>query len=141
MTVRSDTIPWTAKPKDDCAYKEERGIVYIPKDSIVHGLDPRTKLFALVAVSIGSLIASDLYALAIMLALVLGSVAVSGVLREWVHAMRILIPVLLITIVIDVFFTAARYPSGGVLYSGDFWFLHFAATWGTILFAASMTSG
>jgi len=119
--------------------KKKRGIVYVPKDSIVHGLDPRTKLFALVVVSLGSLIANDLYALGIMVALVLGSVAVSGVLREWVHALRILVPVLLITIVIDVFFTAARYPSGGTLYSGDIWFLPLEATWGTILFAASMT--
>jgi energy-coupling factor transport system permease protein len=118
--------------------KKKRGIVYIPKESIIHGLDPRTKLFALVAVSIGSLVASDLYALGVMVALVLGSAAVSGVLREWVHAMRILVPVLLITIVIDAFFTAARYPSGGTLYSGDIWFLHLEATWGTVLFAASM---
>lgn len=118
--------------------KKKRGIVYIPKDSIVHGLDPRTKLFALVAVSIGSLIASDLYVLVIMVALVIGSVAVSGVLREWVHALRILVPVLLITIVVDVFFTAGRHPFGGTLYSGDLWFLHIEATWGTVLFAASM---
>lgn len=119
--------------------KKKRGIVYVPKDSIVHGLDPRTKFFALVAVSIGSLMANDLYALGIMVALVLGSVVVSGVLREWVHAMRILVPVLLVTIVIDVFFTAARYPSGGTLYSGEIWFLHLEATWGTVLFAAAMT--
>ena len=118
--------------------KKKRGIVYIPKDSIVHGLDPRTKLFALVAVSIGSLVASDLSAIGIMVALVLGSVATAGVLREWMRAMRILVPILLITIVVDVFFTAGRYPSGGTLYSGDLWFLHIEATWGTVLFAASM---
>lgn len=119
--------------------KIKRGIVYIPKESLFHGLDPRTKFFALIAISIGSLITSNLYAVGFMVAAVLGLVAASRVLREWLYAMRILIPVLLITIVVDVFFTAAKYPYGGTLYSGDVWFLHIEATWGTILFAASMT--
>jgi energy-coupling factor transport system permease protein len=119
--------------------KTKRGIVHIPKDSVVHGLDPRTKFFALAAVSVGSLLANNLLAIGILVVFVFLCAAAAGIVREWLHAMRVLIPVLLITIVIDVFFTAAKYPAGGILYSGDIWFLHLEATWGTVLFAASMT--
>lgn len=118
--------------------KTKSGIVYIPKDSIVHRLDPRTKLFALILISLGSLLSSDLAGIGIMVALVVGFVAASGIVREWLHAMRILVPILLITIVIDVFFTAGRYSGGEILYSGDLWIFHLKATGGTLLFAASM---
>ncbi|MDK2974303.1 MAG: energy-coupling factor transport system permease protein [Methanofollis sp.] len=119
--------------------KRTRGIVYVPKDSIVHALDPRTKLFALIAVSVASLLSENLVAIGIMVAFVCASALAAGVGRDWLHALRILVPIVLITIVIDVFFTAAKYPGGETLFSAEIWFLHPTATWGTIAFAASMT--
>ncbi len=118
--------------------KRKRGVVHVPKDSVVHGLDPRTKFFALVAVSVGSLVTDNLLVIAVLVVFVCLCAAASGIVREWLHAMRVLVPVLLITIVIDVFFAAAKYPAGGTLYSGEIWFLHLEATGGTVLFAASM---
>lgn len=114
------------------------GISYIPGESFVHSLDPRTKLFVLVIVSIGSLLSGNPLIIGIFLATVLCFAAASGIFREWMHSMRILVPILIITILVDLFFSSSKYSYGTIFYSGDLWILHAEVSYGSVMFAISM---
>jgi len=125
--------------KKKAGQKMKRGLRYIHGDSVIHQLDPRTKLFALISISIASLLSTNLLVIGIICVFVLACAAVSGLFKKWIHEMYILLPMVITIIVIDLFFTSRDYPYGGVLYSGDLWFLHLEATLGTVLFATAMS--
>lgn len=119
--------------------KIKRGMAYIPGDSLVHELDPRTKLFILIAVSAGAILSGNSFSVIIMFAFVVGLVLLSGLLRKWIRSLGILVPLIVITILVDSLFTSSANPYGGTIFSADIWFLHLEMTFGSLKYAATMS--
>lgn len=117
--------------------KRKRGITYIPGDSYLHRLDPRSKLFLLITVSLCSLLTSSFILMAVIFAVVCLLALVSGVLREWTYSLRFFVPLLLFVVIIDAFF-AADYGTGTVIWAGHWWIFSPVLTTGRIVFAGAM---
>lgn len=116
--------------------KMKKGICYIPNDSPVHRLDPRTKLFMLILLSISVLLDTDLLKTFLLFIAVIFAAYASGIFRQWVISLRFILPFLFFIVLIDAFFCSVH--SGAVFFSADFWIFHPKLTQGSIIFAASM---
>ena len=117
--------------------KRKRGITYISGDSYLHRLDPRSKLFLLISISICSLLTSSFTVMAVIFLGVCLLASVSGVLREWSYSLRFFVPLLIFVVIIDAFF-AADYGTGTVIWSGQWWIFSPVLTTGRIAFAGAM---
>ena len=123
--------------KQKSGKKRKRGITYIPGDSYLHQLDPRSKLFLLITISLCSLLTSSF---AVMIMIFLGVcllASFSGVLREWAYSLRFFIPLLIFVVIIDAFF-AAEYGTGTVIWACQWWIFSPVLTTGRVAFAAAM---
>ena len=114
----------------------KKGICYIQNDSPVHRLDPRTKLLMLIFLSISVLFDTDLLKTFILFAAVIFAAYASGIFRQWIRSLRLILPFLFFIVLIDAFFCSVHY--GAVFFSANFWIFHPMLTQGSLNFAASM---
>jgi energy-coupling factor transport system permease protein len=109
---------------------------YEPGDSFLHRLDPRTKILALLLVSVAALFFSSLASMiAVFLFVILIAIG-SGQERKLYHALLLVSPFLAVIVILDSFFP--RVSSGPVYFSAQLWFLHSEVTFAGILFAIAM---
>ena len=111
-------------------------IPYIAGDSVVHRLDPRTKLALLLGFSLLTLLTESPVVMLLLLGAVAAAAALSGLMRPWLHALRMLIPFMIVIIVLDLFFTSQA--SGTVWWSAQWWLLAPALTSGGTAFTIAM---
>jgi energy-coupling factor transport system permease protein len=109
---------------------------FTPGDSFLHRLDPRTKLFSILAVSVAALLFSSLPVLALVFLFELLLAWSSGLLHRFVRALTLISPIFILVIVLDSLFSKAG--SGPVWFSAQIGFLHPEVTPGGILFALAM---
>lgn len=109
---------------------------YQPGNSILHRLDPRTKLVMLVVMSIVALIFSSLPALAVAFLFEIVLAVSSGLVRKFFRALTLVLPLFILVIILDSLFTKSG--SGQVWFSADIWILHPEVTTGGLLFAVAM---
>ena len=82
---------------------------YFPGNSLVHRLDPRTKLIMLVAYIVALFVASDWRSYAVVFAFLVIVVAISRIpLKSILHGMKPLVMILVFTGVLNVFFTTGK---------------------------------
>ncbi len=91
---------------------------YFPGNSVIHRLDPRTKLIMLVVYIVALFTAGGIVTYALMLAFLLTCIALSGIpVKSFVRGLRPLVFILVFTGVLNLFFT----QDGNVLVS--FWII------------------
>ena len=79
---------------------------YFPGNSVIHRLDPRTKLVLLVAYIVALFLAVSWVSYGVMVLLLCSCIAVSGVpVKSFVHGIKPLILVLAFTAILNLFFT------------------------------------
>ncbi|MEN6611279.1 MAG: energy-coupling factor transporter transmembrane component T [Methanoregulaceae archaeon] len=109
---------------------------YLPGDSLLHRLDPRTKLLMLLAMSVVALLFSSLPVLILAFLFETALAVTSGLGKRFFQALTLVSPLFLIVILLDSFFT--KVSSGQVWFSAQVGFLHPEVTTGGILFAVAM---
>lgn len=113
-----------------------RWLSYIPGNSYLHLLDPRTKLIALFLISLTALFLTDL---SLMCALWTGIVVLgvmAGLGRPLLRAILVMMPLVFFVVVLDSFF--ANDPTGIIYYSGQIWLFHPELTSGRIIYGVTM---
>jgi energy-coupling factor transport system permease protein len=116
---------------------ESRALLrFEPGESILHHLDPRTKLLALLVVSMAALFFTSLFAMTTLFAFILALAFISGLVKKLSRAFLLISPFLAIIIILDSLFP--KVSSGPVYFSADIWFLHAGVTLAGILFAITM---
>ncbi|QSZ66569.1 energy-coupling factor transporter transmembrane protein EcfT [Methanofollis aquaemaris] len=116
--------------------KRQRGVHYIKESTWLHRLDPRTKLVALVLLSMAAMATEEPLPLLLIFGTVLITAALSHMTRPFLGSLRLLMPVLLCILIIDAFFPRAAW--GTVYYSAEFWIFHPVLSTGGLLFSAAM---
>lgn len=111
-------------------------LAYEPGVSLLHRLDPRTKILALILVSLAALFFSSLPAMLTLLAVILLLALVSGLAGKLSRAFLLISPFLAVVLILDSLFP--KISSGPVYFSADLWFLHAEVTVTGILFAITM---
>ena len=82
---------------------------YFPGNSLIHRLDPRTKLVMLIAYIVALFLASGWVSYGLMLVFLVGSIAISGVpAKSFVKGMKSLTFILLFTALLNLFFTVGE---------------------------------
>ncbi len=109
---------------------------YESGDSLLHRFDPRTKIFALLLVSVAALLFSSLLAMATVFVFVLAIAVISGMGKRLGRALTLISPFLAVIVILDGFFP--KVSSGPVFFSADLWFMHSEVTFVGILFAITM---
>jgi energy-coupling factor transport system permease protein len=109
---------------------------FVPGDSFLHRLDPRTKLLTVVLVSAASLLVSSLAVMVLLFLFEAALAATSGLMRKFLRALTLVSPLFIMVIVLDSMFSKAS--SGPVLFSAQAGFLHLEVTPGSMVFAAAM---
>ncbi len=111
-------------------------LAYVPGDSFVHLLDPRTRMATVLATALVCLAFETPLPLAGILLLVAAYGWIARLLAPALRALVPLLPLLATIVVIDAFFP--RETSGTVFFSADLGLLHPVLSTGGIVFAASM---
>lgn len=82
---------------------------FFPGSSIVHRLDPRTKLIALIVYIIALFSAGSWVSYGVMLAFLVTCIAISGIpVKAFVHGMKPLVLILIFTGILNLFFTTGE---------------------------------
>lgn len=121
------------------AQKKQRGhrlLSFIPGDTFLHQMDPRTKLIALVLISLTALILTDLALMCVLWMVIVFLGILAGLGAPLLRAILVMLPFVIFVVVIDSFF--AGDPTGIVFYSGQIWFFHPELTSGRIQFGITM---
>lgn len=113
-----------------------RAVGYIPGDSFLHQLDPRTKLLTLIAISIAAFATTSPVRTALLFAFVVGLAAAAGLGRPFSRSLLLLLPLLIFILVIDGLFP--REAWGPVYFSAQIGPFFPEITPGGLLFAAAM---
>jgi len=116
--------------------KNKRGLIYIPGDSVIHSLDPRTKLLMLVVFSIMSFLTTNPLVMGLIFAFIVLFVWKSGLIVKWFSSLRLVIPLIIFVFVLDLFFS--RENSGFELISAQIGFIPLYATEGSLCFSSAM---
>jgi energy-coupling factor transport system permease protein len=90
--------------------RTRRGVRYLPGDSAVHRLDPRTKLLVLISVSLAALMVDTPLPLLPLLGFAGTAALASGLWREWVGSLRLMVPLIIVVVVLDLFVGEGSYP-------------------------------
>lgn len=109
---------------------------YRPGTSFLHRLDPRTKLFSILAISVAALLSGSPAVLLIVFLFELLLAYTSGILERFGRALTLISPLFVLVIVLDSLFSKAA--SGPVYFSAQIGFLHPEVTAGSLLFALAM---
>jgi len=90
---------------------------YFPGNTVVHRLDPRTKLILVIVYIVALFTAKNYVSYLLMLAVLAGCVAVSGIsIKTILNGLKPVIVIVIITAMLNLFYT-----SGDVIWS--FWIL------------------
>ncbi len=117
--------------------RHARGAVsYIPADSFLHRLDPRTKLLLLIAISIAALVTTSPVRTALLFAFVVGLAVAAGLGRPFSRSLLFLLPLFIFIIVIDGLFPEEAW--GPVYFSAQVGPFSPEVSLGGLLFAAAM---
>lgn len=114
--------------------RKKRSISYINGDSFVHNLDPRTKLFILVLISLTAFISSELTVAILLFILVSVMAFFSGLFAEWLKSLRLIVPLLMFIVLIELFFCPES--SGEIFFSGQAGILNPVLSEGSIGYSA-----
>lgn len=109
---------------------------YVPGNSFLHKLDPRTKILGLVVVTSATFLTADPLPMLVPFLFVILLAVFAGQLKGLFRGYIVFIPLLVFVVLIDSFF--AGEPSGTVYFTADIWILHPALTSGRIAFATAM---
>jgi energy-coupling factor transport system permease protein len=116
--------------------KAREKLRYLPGESFIHRLDPRTKIFMLIAFTIAALLtvnpALNLAILSILLALAF----LSGFFRHWSRLLWKVAPLLAIIVIFDSLFSHVSW--GPTLFEANRWILHIWVTPGSIVYALTI---
>lgn len=112
-----------------------RAVGYIPGDSFLHRMDPRTKLLTVLVISIAAFATTSPVRTAFLFAFVAGLAAAAGLARPLFRALLLLLPLLVFIVVIDVFFPEEVW--GQVYFSARFGPFTSVITSGGLLYAAA----
>ncbi len=107
-----------------------------PGDSFLHRLDPRTKLLALIFMSIVALVFSSLPVLVLAFLFELVLAFNSGIMNRFLRALTLVSPIFILVIVLDSFFS--KVSGGPVWFSAQVGFLHPEVTQAGVIFATAM---
>ncbi|MBP2145748.1 energy-coupling factor transport system permease protein [Methanofollis sp. W23] len=116
--------------------KRERGVHYLKGSTWLHRLDPRTKLVALVLLSMAAMATEEPFPLLLVFVTVLAVAALSHLTRPFLWSLRLLVPVLLCIFIIDAF--VPRVAWGTTYFSAEFLVFNLALSTGGILFSTAM---
>jgi energy-coupling factor transport system permease protein len=116
--------------------RAHRVVGYIPADSFLHRLDPRTKLLTLIAISIAAFATISPFRTAILFAFVVGLAVAAGIGRPFSRSLLYLLPLFVFIIVINAFFPEVSW--GQVYFSAQIGPFAPEITHGGLLFAAAM---
>jgi energy-coupling factor transport system permease protein len=114
----------------------EGHLAFVPGDSFVHGLDPRTRMATVLVTTISCLAFETPLPLVVVLLLVGVYAHLAGLLGPSIRALTAILPLLATIVVIDAFFPRATY--GEVFFSTSIGLLHPILSTGSIIFAVSM---
>ncbi len=109
---------------------------FSPGDSFLHHLDPRTKLLALLVVSIVAVLFSALAVLVLVFLFEILLALSSGIIKKFLGALTLASPLFIQVIVLDSLFSKA--PSGPVYFSASIGFLHPEVTRAGLVLALAM---
>jgi energy-coupling factor transport system permease protein len=109
---------------------------YEPGESFLHRLDPRTRMLALLLVSMAALFFSSLAAMVVLLGAILALALVSRLGGNLGRAYLLISPFLAIILILDSLFP--KVSGGPVWFAVQAWFLHAEVTPDGILFALTM---
>jgi energy-coupling factor transport system permease protein len=116
---------------------ESRALLrYDSGESILHRLDPRTKILLLLLVSLAAIFFTSLIAMTMLFLFVLALALISGLEKKLARAFLLISPFLAIIIILDSLFP--KVSSGPVWFSAGAGFLHTEVTLAGILFAITM---
>jgi len=116
--------------------RTHRAVGYIPEDSFLHRLDPRTKLLTLIAISIAAFATTSPFRTALLFAFVVGLAVAAGLARPFSRSLLLLLPLLIFILVIDGLFP--RETWGPVYFSAQVGPFTPEVTLGGLLFSAAM---
>ena len=112
-----------------------RAVGYIPADSFLHRIDPRTKLLTLLAISIAAFATTSPVRTALLFAFVAGLAAAAGLARPLLRALLLLLPLLIFIVAVDIFFPEEAW--GYVYFSAQVGPFSSVITSGGLLYAAA----
>ncbi|UUX91584.1 energy-coupling factor transporter transmembrane component T family protein [Methanoplanus endosymbiosus] len=95
--------------------KKKAGVAYIPGDSVIHRLDPRTKLLIMISVSLTAFLVSGVFLMLPVFLTVLLLVFLSGNPAGWVSSMKLILPLLIFIVFIELLFCPE--DPGRIIYS------------------------
>jgi len=82
---------------------------FFPGNSVIHNLDPRTKLVMLIVYIVALFVAKSYISYAVMLAFLIGSIAISKIPpKSIVRGMKPLVLILIFTGILNIFFTTGE---------------------------------
>ncbi|WP_332450691.1 energy-coupling factor transporter transmembrane component T family protein [Methanoculleus sp.] len=116
--------------------RAHRAVGYIPADSFLHRLDPRTKLLTLIVISIAAFATTSPARTALLFAFVAGLAVAAGLSRPFSRSLLLLLPLLVFILAIDGLFP--REAWGPVYFSAQVGPFSPEVTPGGLLFAAAM---
>ena len=116
--------------------RKQRIAGYIPGNSFLHALDPRTKIVGLIVVTAASFLASAPLPMIIPFLFVIVLAIACGLLKMLCRGYLFFIPLIIAVLILDSFF--ANEPSGTVYFSAQLGILHPVLTSDRINFAIAM---
>lgn len=116
--------------------RTHQAVGYIPADSFLHRLDPRTKLITLIAISIAALATTSPVRTALLFTFVAGLAVAAGLARPFSRSLLFLLPLIIFIFVIDGLFPREFW--GPVYFSAQIGPFSPEVTPGGLLFAAAM---
>jgi energy-coupling factor transport system permease protein len=116
--------------------KNQAFIRYVPGNSFLHRLDPRTKLIGLVAIASATFLTARPLPMVIPFLFVLAFAFYSGLAKNLLKGFVLFIPLIIFVLFLDSFF--AGDPSGTIYFSSDIWVFHPVLSEGRIMFALAM---
>lgn len=109
---------------------------YVPGDSFVHRLDPRTKIALLIAFSAAALLTVDAAIDLALFGALLALAGLSGHFRHWSRTLGLVAPLIAIIVVFDSLFSHVGW--GPVLFEANRWILRVEVTPGSIAYALTI---
>jgi len=116
--------------------KSREKLRYVPGESFIHRLDPRTKIFLLMAFTIAALLTVNPVLNLALLLILLVLAFLSGAFRHWFRLLRTVAPLIAIIVIFDSLFSHVGW--GPTLFEANHWILHVLVTPGSIVYAITI---
>lgn len=109
---------------------------YVRGDSLLHRLDPRTKILLLIAFTSAALLTVDTGLTLVIFTALIALALLSGAFRHWSSMLGTAAPLVLIIVVFDSLFS--HVSAGPVMLAANFWILHATVTPGSLVYAVTI---